>query len=144
MSSTNPTDHHDKLIARFISAQIPGRGNGTRDFVPTINLVIPRDLTIAFGIYGAWVSLRYRYGVTRSPAAMHYGPRPIIHDNTPSLEMHILTEGSFDSSYNPQDIDVEVVSYVREIRNFADPRGLLTQIQYDIQDVLTSLGIQHS
>lgn len=61
-------------------------------------------------------------------AVLHYGPRPVFKD-TDSCEVHLLDRTLVVA---PQVLDVEVVAYIREVRDFPSPEALGAQIASDI------------
>jgi FAD synthase len=67
--------------------------------------------------------------------ALHFGPRPTDQDPSPSLELHILDAQKFDTDYNAEEIDVEIIQFIREIRTFDNFAQLRDQIQKDIGQI---------
>lgn len=60
---------------------------------------------------------------------MHYGPRPVFKD-TVSCEVHLIET----TLSTPTDhLDVEVVQFLRSIRDFSSVEELQEQMQEDIQ-----------
>lgn len=133
------------MITQFRSHQIVGKGVGRRHLFPTINMAVPIQVSLDHGIYGAWLSLKYRNAPILSlPAAVHFGPRPTFNDSQVSLEAYVLSGAPLDSTYDPQDIHVEIVQFVRGILRFENIAELRIQIQYDIQTIKTLLGLDPS
>lgn len=124
----------------FHSYQIKGKGVGTSDVVPTINLAIPSSLDLPFGVYAARVILEDKLGKKQYNGALHFGPRPTDQDPSSSLELHILDAQQFDTDYNAEEIDVEIVQFIREIRTFDNFAQLRDQIQKDIVKIQEVLG----
>jgi riboflavin kinase/FMN adenylyltransferase len=100
---------------------------------PTINLD-PSSLKDVGreGIYAAWATLEGE----RFPAVMHAGGRPVF-DDTPSLELHLLKTPP---ATIPSSATVEVVAFIREVRNFASVAELQAEIQRDIASARATLG----
>ena len=124
----------------FHSKQIQGKGIGKKDVVPTINLAIPDSFTLPFGVYAGRVHLQYKHGEQTYIVALHFGPRPTALDSTPSLELHVLDAQKFDTDYNAEDIKVEIVEYIRDIKKFNDFAQLREQIEKDIVRIQEMLG----
>ncbi|MBP6994481.1 riboflavin kinase [Candidatus Woesebacteria bacterium] len=127
-------------FASFQSHQIAGSGVGTTHVVSTINLAIPASLDVLFGVYASKVALRYGQGVVMFDAALHYGPRPTAEDQAPSLEVHILNAPQFAIDYNPEEIGVEIVQWIRNIQKFDTFAQLQDQIQDDIRQINTFIN----
>ena len=127
-------------IATFRSKQIQGKGIGKKDVVPTINVAIPSSFDLPYGVYAGKVSLKYTQGLITRAIALHFGPRPTALDSTPSLELHVLDAQKFDTDYNAEDIKVEIVEYIRDIKKFNDFTQLREQIEKDIVRIQEMLG----
>lgn len=114
------------MSVRFSARIISGSGMATKQKVPTLNLSlddVPADL--AEGIYACRVSFNALSG---APAVMHFGPRP-VHNLPRSCEVHLLDQSVEDA---PESVTVEIVKYIRDVRNFKDPEELKTAIQSDL------------
>ena len=72
--------------------------------------------------------------------ALHFGPRPTDQDPSPSLELHVMDAQKFDTDYNAEEIDVEIIQFIREIRTFDNFAQLRDQIQKDIVKIQEVLG----
>lgn len=109
------------LKARTVRGAGRGKGLGT----PTINLEL-EDIPASLqeGIYACIVTLEER----RVQAAMHYGPRPVFKDTT-SCEVHLL-DTKIENA--PESLEVEIVAYLREVRDFPSVEDLRKQIDEDI------------
>lgn len=122
------------------SHQIKGSGIGSKEIVPTINLAIPPSLILAQGIYAARVVLRFlEGGENRMDAVVHYGNRPVLRDESPSLEVHILNSADL-KPYDSEDIQVEIVQFIRNVRDFDSFESLRKQIQEDLSEVRVILN----
>ncbi len=139
LSST--VDSHRETT--FTSYQIKGRGIGRRSLFPTINLAVPDHISLTHGIYGAWLSLKYQDNAMRFPCALHFGPRPVFHDPSISLEAYCIDADHLDEGYDRDRIVIQTVGYVRSIRDFPSVESLRSQIEYDIDTVRSLLGISH-
>lgn len=118
---------------RISSSQVMGVGIGKKHFVPTINLQIPKQLTLAYGVYAAETILTYD-GIERVfMSAVHYGPRPVLKDANPTLETHLLPNEAFMEGYDRDHIVVVIHGFIRDIRSFESYTELKTQIKRDIE-----------
>ncbi len=120
MVSSSHCDNMEQLIS-FTARTIRGSGRGRDLGVPTINLDL-RDISkdLKEGIYACFVQ-----GL---PAVMHYGPRPVFRD-TPSCEIHLLDA---DIHSPPPEVTVEIVTRLRDVRDFPSEEALKAQIDLDI------------
>ncbi len=123
-----------ETVVRFVTEPVPGKGRGKRLGFPTINLRIPENLPLEYGIYACWVQAADR----TYPGALHYGPVPVFGETQPSLEVHLL------DSAPPQAfsvLQVEVVRWIRPVQDFPSPEALRAQIQRDVDDCRKALGL---
>lgn len=110
-----------------------GSGRGKTIGTPTINLDPSALATIGReGIYAAWATLD---GV-RMPAVMHVGARPVF-DDTPSIEVHLLCPPP---AVVPDTLTIELVAFIRDVRNFASVDELQAEIGRDIASARATLG----
>lgn len=129
-----------KISPIIRSRKIQGKGVGAKDVVPTINLEVPTNLELPHGVYAARVTLQYPEDRRISPAAVHFGPRPTVRDHAPSLEVHVLDTHELDANYNAEEIEVEIVQSIRDIKKFDTFAQLRDQIQKDIVGIRGVLG----
>jgi riboflavin kinase/FMN adenylyltransferase len=110
---------------RGIVVRGEGRGHGLG--FPTANLrVAERDKLIPPpGIYAVRAVLRG--GTFRG--ALHLGPRPTFKGSPPTIELHIL---DFDRDIYGEEVRVDFVEYLREIRPFATVEALIDQMRDDV------------
>jgi riboflavin kinase/FMN adenylyltransferase len=103
-----------------------GRGHGLG--FPTANLrIAERDKLIPpQGIYAVRAVLRS--GMYRG--ALHLGPRPTFKGSPPTIELHIL---DFDSDIYGEEVRVDFVDYLREIRPFSSVEALIEQLREDVE-----------
>jgi Cys-tRNA(Pro) deacylase len=121
------------VIARFLAAPIPGKGRGKGLGFPTINLRIPAKLSMAQGIYAARVNIQGR----AYAAALHYGPVPVFGEDTPSLEVHLLDTVLEQA---PDEVELEVIRYLRPVLSFETPAALSAQIAEDVRQAREALA----
>jgi riboflavin kinase/FMN adenylyltransferase len=127
----------------YTSDVIPGRGEGRKYGFPTLNMAIPPGFDAGQGIYAGWVWLSpadASGGGTkgeRLPAAIHYGPVPAFGIEALSLEAHVIGR---DIHTPPKEISLELVKYLREVKDFKDVATLGLQIQEDVRSALAALS----
>jgi riboflavin kinase/FMN adenylyltransferase len=72
-------------------------------------------------------------GVLRSgteAGALHVGPRPTFIGSPPSIELHLL---DFDRDIYGEEVRVDFVRYLREVRPFATASALVDQMREDME-----------
>lgn len=114
------------------SSQISGLGVGKKELVPTINLKVPSRMLLPHGIYVAYVTLRTRSGPKKHRAVVHFGPRPVLNDESLSLEIHII-DSDLCSDYDMDHVEVETISKLRDIKPYKTMHDLKKQITKDIR-----------
>lgn len=121
----------------FHSKQIKGHGRGQKIGFPTINLEIPHDFVLDDGIYSAWVVIdNHTY-----KGALHYGPIPTFGDKEKNLEVYLLdvtNDNVPDTSL--EIIEVDIVSYLRDVKKFLNVDDLSSQIHEDISSIRSMLS----
>jgi riboflavin kinase/FMN adenylyltransferase len=69
---------------------------------------------------------------------MNLGPRPTFGDSATTLEAHLFdTEGDF---YGQQ-VRIDFIMQIREVRRFASPEQLAKQLQQDERDARNALTL---
>lgn len=117
----------------FSASVVSGSGRGKTIGTPTINLDPAMLATIGReGIYAAWATL----DGARMPAVMHVGARPVF-DDTPSIEVHLLCPPP---ETIPGAVTIELVDFIREVRNFVSVDELQAEIGRDIASARATLG----
>ncbi|MDH3205237.1 MAG: bifunctional riboflavin kinase/FAD synthetase [Gemmatimonadota bacterium] len=106
---------------------VRGEGRGRGLGFATANLrVAERDKLIPpQGIYAVRAVLRS--GTYRG--ALHLGPRPTFKGSPPTIELHVL---DFDADIYGEEVRVDFVEYLREIRPFASVQALIDQMREDV------------
>ncbi len=125
---------------RFRLSVVQGKGRGRRIGVPTINLEIPEAVPLNPGIYACWG--RFLHGETLRPTeammgALHYGPVPVFDQDEYSLEVHLIDKTGW---FFPDFVELDVVGYIREVKNFSDAGKLVRQIEKDIDQIIQVLS----
>lgn len=103
---------------------------------PTLNL----DLTsvppsLKEGIYACLV--QFEGHTAYYQAAVHYGPRPVFND-TAAFEIHVLDREIADA---PSVVHLEMIAYLREVRDFATKELLIEQIHADVEQARAILAV---
>ena len=103
-----------------------GRGRGLG--FPTANLRVGDGdkLIPPQGIYA--VRAVMRSGTHRG--ALHLGPRPTFKGSPPTIELHIV---DFDQDIYGEEVRVDFVEYLREIRPFSTVEALVDQMKEDVE-----------
>jgi riboflavin kinase/FMN adenylyltransferase len=89
---------------------------------PTANLHQPQTLVPAFGVYAA----RAR----GYPVAVHIGPNPTFGEGHAKIEAHLI---GFSGDLYGQELALEFVARLRDVRRFASVDELRLQLQTDIE-----------
>jgi|TARA_Y100000310_G_scaffold175525_1_gene175583 riboflavin kinase/FMN adenylyltransferase len=133
-----------KLPVSFSARSVAGSGRGRAIGYPTINLEIddiPKD--IEEGIYAGFASF---VNCQKSAAdgrvncqlfaAIHFGPR-LFHKDSNAFEVHV-----FDAELDelPNELDIELIKKLRDIKDFENEEDLKSQISMDIEEARAILG----
>jgi riboflavin kinase/FMN adenylyltransferase len=107
---------------------VRGDGRGRALGFPTANLRVgERDkLMPPEGIYAVRAQLRSGTFV----GALHLGPRPTFPGAPPTIELHLL---DFDRDIYGEELRVDFIEYLREIRPFATVAALVDQMKADVE-----------
>ncbi|OGH10586.1 MAG: hypothetical protein A2857_06880 [Candidatus Levybacteria bacterium RIFCSPHIGHO2_01_FULL_36_15] len=118
------------------SKQIKGKGRGKKIGFPTINLEIPENLELSSGIYAARVKIDQKIFL----AALHFGPVPTFAEEKKSLEIFLIDADpkNFPQTQNRQ-IEVNVITRVREVKKFNSIKDLRNQIESDVKIIKNML-----
>lgn len=107
---------------------VRGEGRGRGLGFPTANLHVGDGdkLIPPQGIYAVRAVLR---GGTYK-GALHLGPRPTFQGSPPTIELHVL---DFDQDIYGEEVRVDFIEYLREIRPFTTVEALVEQIREDVE-----------
>jgi len=107
---------------------VRGEGRGRGLGFPTANLrIAERDKLIPpQGIYAVRAVLRSG----TYAGALHLGPRPTFKGSPPTIELHVL---DFDRDIYGEDVRVDFIRYLREIRPFGTVAALVEQMREDVE-----------
>ncbi len=113
----------------ILGVVVRGEGRGRGLGFPTANLQIrDRDkLVPPPGVYA--VRGRIRRGETH-PGALHIGPRPTFQGSPSTVELHLI---DFDGDLYGEEIRVEFLEHLREVRPFSSAADLVTQLREDVE-----------
>lgn len=117
-----------KMLGRplqFCGTVEPGDQRGRQLGFPTLNLEQILTQMPGAGVYiaMAWVFNQGFWGV------IHIGPLPTFGVLKPRVELHLL---DFDQEIYQKEVQVQVLSKIRDIQNFESKDHLIKQIQSDI------------
>lgn len=126
------------LKLKFTSQQVRGDGRGKHLGYPTLNLAIPKQVTLAHGIYAAKVTCNGQ----SYQGALHFGPVPTFAKSEATLEIYLLntTEVPKTVLTGKIPVHVEVVARLREIIRFDSKTQLVAQISNDVHAVQSLLS----
>lgn len=106
----------------------PGASRGNELGFPTANLGEVETLIPSAGVYAGIA----RIGGERYAAALNIGSNPTFADEDFKLEVHLL---DFERNLYGQELSVDFLASVREIRKFDSPEDLQKQVQQDVTKV---------
>ncbi|MGD9847378.1 MAG: bifunctional riboflavin kinase/FAD synthetase [Variibacter sp.] len=109
---------------RVAGEVVGGARRGTGLGFPTVNIVLPRGVTLGHGIYAARV---YVHG-KRHHGAAYLGTRPTFDSGPPVLEVFLF---DFDGDLYGREIEVEFIAFLRGDRAFTNPDDLKVQMAAD-------------
>jgi riboflavin kinase/FMN adenylyltransferase len=116
---------------------VRGEGRGRKLGFPTANLAVASSekLIPASGIYAV-------RGVTRAgtfDGALHLGPRPTFRGSPPSIELHLM---DFEGDLYGEDVRVDFVRRLREVRPFDSVTALIAQMKEDVAEARRVLAAE--
>ncbi len=107
---------------------------------PTANLVVRGGgggaggkLIPSPGIYAVRGTLRSG----TFDGALHLGPRPTFRGSPPTIELHLL---GFEEDIYGEEVRVDFVKYLREVRPFETSQALVEQMKEDVERAREALG----
>lgn len=69
--------------------------------------------------------------------ALHIGPRPTFRGSPPTIELHLL---AFEEDIYGEEVRVDFVKYLREVRPFETSQALIEQMKEDVEQAREALG----
>lgn len=115
------------MTNRFSGKVIRGKGRGRALGFPTINLKTETKLNQGIYVCKAKVSGREKWGL------LHIGPRPVFGEKESSVEVHLL---DFQNEKVPQELEVEIVKFLRGVKDFKSEKELIKQMEKDREEAL--------
>ena len=114
---------------------VRGDGRGRQLGFPTANLFVPMNgkLIPPAGVYAVRGCLKR--GVF--DGAIHIGPRPTFTGSRPTIELHLL---DFDGDIYGEEVRVEFIRHLREVRPFASASALVEQLRFDVEAARAALA----
>lgn len=114
---------------------VRGDGRGRQLGFPTANLggVSPDKALPPPGVYAVRGSVRS--GVY--DGALHLGPRPTFPGASPSIELHLI---DFEGDLYGEEVRVDFIERIREIRPFASVEALVDQMRADVSSARRTLA----
>ncbi|MEX1052442.1 MAG: riboflavin kinase [Patescibacteria group bacterium] len=115
---------------RFKSKHIKGNGRGKFLGFPTINMEIPKDLSLQTGIWAVLVEIKTKI----FKGALHFGPVPTFKEKKLSLEVFLIDTKDQDiPKLSDAKITIEPIKRLRKVMTFSSPKKLITQIKKDVE-----------
>ena len=107
---------------------VRGEGRGKTLGFPTANLAVTSSdkLIPPPGIYAVRGILRRG----THEGALHIGPRPTFRGSPPTIELHLV---DFDGELYGEEVRVDFVRWLREVRPFASAEALVGQMREDVE-----------
>ncbi len=68
--------------------------------------------------------------------ALHLGPRPTFRGSPPTIELHLL---GFEEDIYGEEVRVDFVKYLREVRPFETSQALVEQMKEDVEQARRAL-----
>ena len=72
---------------------------------------------------------------------MHIGPRPTFRGSPPTIELHLF---DFEGELYGEEIRVEFIGYLRDVRPFASASALVEQLRADVHAARAALSREAS
>ncbi len=69
--------------------------------------------------------------------AIHIGPRPTFTGSAPTIELHLL---DFDGDIYGEEVLVEFIRHLRQVRPFASASALVDQLKFDVEAARAALA----
>jgi riboflavin kinase/FMN adenylyltransferase len=116
---------------------VRGEGRGRSLGFPTANLWVPGNgkLIPPPGVYAVRAGLKGGlFG-----GAIHIGPRPTFRGSPPTIELHLM---DFDGDLYGEQIRVEFIRYLRDVRPFASASALVDQLKADVDAARAALATE--
>jgi riboflavin kinase / FMN adenylyltransferase len=109
-----------------VGSVVGGAKRGTGMGFPTANIVLPRSVVLAHGIYATFVDVQGK----RQLGAAYLGTRPTFDNGAPVLEIFLI---DFDDNLYGREIEISFVDFIRGDRRFESMDALVAQIGVDCE-----------
>ena len=117
---------------------IHGAGRGRTLGFPTANLDVALPANLALGIYAGWATVNH--STNHRPALIYWGKRPTFDERVAVCEVLLFNETETVDLYDSV-LQIDLVAHLRPDQRFHSPRELMTQIQADMTQAATVLGV---
>lgn len=122
----------NELLSRnfFVTGTVVrGADRGKNLGFPTMNVTYPENkIEVKQGVY----SVICRAGGSTYKGIANYGARPTFEEDATVLEVHLA---DFDGSNYGEEVTVEFVDYLRDIKKFDTPEELIAQLEEDLKKI---------
>lgn len=123
---------------KFQTTTVRGHGRGRMLGFPTVNMIVPENIPLILqqGVYAARAVIKGE----EYNGALFYGPVPTFDETEIMLEIYLLDTSAFYLGED-EDIEIEIVKFIRPVMKFDVPELLIAQMQKDETLVRTVLKI---
>jgi riboflavin kinase/FMN adenylyltransferase len=118
---------------RITGTVVAGARRGRTIGFPTANLDAIPTVLPGTGVYAAWAIV----GGTMWPAAVNIGPNPTFGEQARKVELHLI---GFSADVYGQQIGVDFIARLRDVRPFSSVAELTAQLQRDVEQASTLLN----
>ncbi|MDD5068170.1 MAG: riboflavin kinase [Candidatus Pacebacteria bacterium] len=120
----------------FKTTSKTGKGRGKLLGFPTVNLVIPDELSLTMqeGIYAARATIKDQ----KYKAALYFGTVPTFEDVDHTLELYLI-DADHPIIFAGEAVEFEVVKFIRGVQKFDSPELLVRQMQKDVEAIKSIL-----
>jgi riboflavin kinase/FMN adenylyltransferase len=117
-----------RIAGEVIGGDKRGHGLG----FPTANIAVPEGFELKHGIY----AVRVHAGGSQYHGAAYLGTRPSFDNGDPVIETFLF---GFDGDLYGQEIELEVIEFLRGDEKFESPKALIEQMKADCEAAEKSL-----
>lgn len=117
---------------KFKTITVTGKGRGKDLGFPTINMQVTPEMLLGVkeGIYATRVYLENE----QYHGALFYGPVPVFGETEKSLEVYLVDSGYIAVTAG-QDIEFELVKYIRPVQDFSSVELMQLQMTKDVAEI---------
>lgn len=125
---------------RFKTRSVKGHGRGKGLGFPTVNMIVPENvpLKLAQGVHAARAVIHGE----RYNGALYYGPVPTFGESDVALEIYLFDTSNFYLGED-EDVEIEVVKFIRPVMTFGLPELLVVQMEKDEAAIRKILKIDY-